>query len=359
MVKKALIYNPYFNTLGGGEYYCGLIANFFLRRGYQVEIAWREKNLGDQLKRRFKLDLTKDVFINKKAFKVLSSRSNLWQKYLLEKNFSLIFYVSDGSIPFLFGRNNWLLFQAPFHGVGGKSWLNQLKMKNITQVICYSKFVKKIIDQEYKISSQVVYPALNPFFLPLKPINKENIILSVGRFDENLNSKKQDILIKVFKDLVDQGLKNWQLVLIGGLLDQQNYYFGQLLKQASGYPIKILTNINFKSVVNYYQKAKIYWHAAGFGENLALYPERAEHFGISVLEASICRAIPLVFPAGGIPEIINDANFYWIDEKELTKKTKLLVKKEINQSWQKKASSLQEKFSQDHFERRLIELLDK
>ena len=44
------------------------------------------------------------------------------------------------------GRPVKILFQAPFHDVGGKGVANQLKLKNIDKVICYSKFVKNIIN---------------------------------------------------------------------------------------------------------------------------------------------------------------------------------------------------------------------
>jgi glycosyltransferase involved in cell wall biosynthesis len=328
MRKKALIFNPYLDILGGGEFYSLLIAEFFLKKKFQVEIAWPEKEILKKIKERFGLDFKKKVKINHQAFYILKKRGNFIEKYLLTKSYQLIFFISDGSIPLLFGEKNWLLFQAPFTQIQGKSILNQWKLKRINQVICYSSFVKKFIDREFKVNSQVVYPSLAKKFFNLKPIKKENIILSVGRFDEKLNAKKQDILIKVFKQMIDQGLKSWRLILLGGLMTE-NEYFKKLKQAAEGYPIKIMANVDFKTIISYYQKAKIYWHAAGYGEDLRKDPRKAEHFGLVIAEAMICRTVPLVFKAGGPIEIIgsNMDNLGWLSQEELIKKTGLLIKK--------------------------------
>ncbi len=114
-----------------------------------------------------------------------------------------LFYFSDGSIPFLFGKKNILHFQVPFNNVRGKSLLNSLKFKKIEKVVCNSLFTKKVIDQEYGINSDVWYPPVG--VEEIEPTSeKENFILAVGRFEKSQTEKRQDVLIETFKKMINE-----------------------------------------------------------------------------------------------------------------------------------------------------------
>lgn len=358
-MKKALVFDPYLDTLGGGEFYSLSAGEFLIKKNFSVEIAWSKEDILKKINQRFGFNFKNRVKINPKAFFILNQKGNLLKKYLFTKKYQLIFFFSDGSIPFLFAKKNWLLFQAPFINVGSSCFLNKLKLKKIDEVICYSFFVKKFIDKEFKVDSKVVYPPISQVFFSLKPAREENIILSVGRFDQILNAKKQDVLVGVFKRMIDNGLKDWQLVCLGGLM-KENKYFNKLKQEARGYPIKIIANANFQTLLNFYQKAKIYWHAAGFGENLKLHPQKAEHFGISIVEAMAAGAVPLVFNGGGIPEIIGEEKkLLWVQPEGLIEKTKLLIKDsnfrlKLGQRVKKRALF----FSKESFFANLSKLLD-
>jgi glycosyltransferase involved in cell wall biosynthesis len=52
------------------------------------------------------------------------------------------------------------------------------------------------------------------------------------------------------------------------------------------------------------ESSSIYWHGAGFEVDPELYPERCEHFGISLVEAMGSRVIPVVVGNGGPDEIV-------------------------------------------------------
>ena len=77
-----------------------------------------------------------------------------------------------------------------------------------------------------------------------------------------------------------------------------------LRKKTAGSKIEILTDSEFETLQTYYSKAKIYWHAAGFGEDLEKHPDRAEHFGMSTVEAMSAGCVPVVFAGGGQLEIV-------------------------------------------------------
>ena len=320
---KALIFSPYLNTFGGGERYILSVAEFLLEKNYKVDLAWRSSDIKKLALNKLNIDIERTI-INPKAFKALKNQHNLLKKYKITYKYDLIFFVSDGSIPLLFGKKNILHFQVPFTNIGGKKLFNQLKLKFIHKIICNSFFTKKIIDKEFGVISEVLYP---PFPDIIKPGKKENIILSVGRFDPLLHPKKQDVILEVFKQLVEsKKIKKWHLILAGGVLHKEGEIFVNKLKnQAKGYPIEIKTNVSFKELKKMYAQAKIYWHAAGFGENLVRHPERAEHFGISVVEAMASGCLPIVFNGGGLPEIITNSKngflFNGLDElKKITVK---------------------------------------
>ena len=40
-MKRVLIYNPYWDTMGGGERYSAQTAAVFLSRNWQVDIVWQ------------------------------------------------------------------------------------------------------------------------------------------------------------------------------------------------------------------------------------------------------------------------------------------------------------------------------
>ena len=170
-----------------------------------MDIFWDKPQIRDKLTKRFGLKIQRVKFI--------PAQKKLLKKFKITRNYELFFWLSDGSIPFLFSKNNLLHFQVPFHNVNGRSLSNQLKLKKINHIVCNSRFTKKFIDKEYGVSSKVIYPPVD--VENFKPGKKRNIILSVGRFSQLMQAKRQDVLIDSFKKLCDQGLGGWQLVLAG------------------------------------------------------------------------------------------------------------------------------------------------
>lgn len=361
---KVGIFDPYLDILGGGERYTLTIASHLSERGYRVDIFWNDEKVKKDIKERLGINLRKIKFVED----IFSSRRNLTQKWQITRKYDIIFYLSDGSIPFLFGKRNFIYFLVPFTNVNGRSFLNKIKLKRIHQTISISEFTKKYIDQEYGVKSRVIYPPLA--IEDFKPGKKENLIISVGRFIKSmdyqeglirpLHSKKQDFLIEVFKQMCDQGLENWRLVLIGGALKEDKSYVSTLKKAASGYPIEVRTNIKFTELKKYYGRAKIYWHATGFGENEQKHPERMEHFGITTVEAMSAKAVPVVINKGGQPEIVKHKvnGLLWETRSDLVKATLQLIESE--NLWKKLSSQAikdSQKFSKKVFCQRIDGLI--
>jgi len=182
-------------------------------------------------------------------------------------------------------------------------------------VIVNSQFTKSVIDKEFYINSHVVYPPVQL----VKAGKKEKLILSVGRFEPTINIKRQDILIQAFRKLSPE-LPGWRLALIGGSHNDQ--WLSKLQKLAGNLPIDFYPNIKHSNLTQLYSKAKIYWHAAGYGVDQDKTPELVEHFGITTAEAITAGCIPLVVPKGGQVEILPSSNYHWNTISQLITLTK-------------------------------------
>jgi glycosyltransferase involved in cell wall biosynthesis len=349
---KIGIYSPYIDTLGGGERYLLSFAEYCLQRDFQVELFWKNEKDVETVSRRLDLHLSK-LQVNREMYELLvgdASYVKKVEKWMTQLKYDLIFWLSDGSIPLLHAKQNWLHFQIPFQ-IKGNKIATQYKLSKINRIICNSSFTKKFIDKSFSVKSEVVYPPVDVHEFMLSPKKKENIILSVGRFDQIMNAKRQDILIEVFKKMCDDGLGNWKLVLVGGLQHNKGEFL-KLEKMAFGYPVEFKVNAQWNELVDLYKKATIYWHGAGFGIDDQNQPEKVEHFGISIVEAMAAGCIPIVYDAGGVGEIIkNKSNGYlWQEKNQLAQMTLNMINtlvKEIDEV--KKAQKTALKFSKEAF----------
>ncbi len=342
---RAAIYNPYLDTLGGGERYTMAVANVLSKMGYIVDVGWTGADVKRKLEQRFGLKLKEINFIDN------INRGD---------GYDVCFWVSDGSIPLLRARVNLLHFQFPFTNVKGKTLLNRMKLQRIKTVVCNSKFTKSFIDKEYGVGSEVVYPPvdINNF----KPKRKKNIILSVGRFSQLTQAKRQDVLVRAFKKIFDSGYKDWELILAGGVEVGVDDYVEDLEKSAKGYPIRIIKSPSFKEVVNLYGISKIFWSAAGFGVNEKLNPKKVEHFGITVVEAMSAGCIPVVYKAGGHKEIVQDgkSGYLWDNTTSLLRLTKkVIINKDIAKMILSNANERSNLYTNDIFEEQIKKVITK
>lgn len=349
-LMKIGIYDPYLNTLGGGENYMLTIASC-LAKQHAVSVIWHNKNILQDAQQRFNIDLssvsaTPNIFVKKMS---------PLEKFAKTKEYDVMFFLSDGSVPLLFAKKNFLIMQHPLPWVSNNI-LTKLKLSKVKKIIVYSEFVKSYIDRTFNTNSVVLPPAVEQ--IAYDPRKKENTILSVGRFTEGMNAKKQAEMIEAFKHMYDNGFTGWELVLLGSSLKENAEFILSLKKSAAGYPIKIHADVSREFLVAYYQKAKIYWHAAGVGENLDEHPERSEHFGITTVEAMSAGAVPVVIDAGGQTEIVAKSGILWKTLDELQEKTKKLAHdKSRLQELSQKARERAEDFSIEKFQQRLVALL--
>jgi len=161
------------------------------------------------------------------------------------------------------------------------------------------------------------------------PRNKENIILSVGRFDAGGN-KQQIEIVQAFEELVrshPQEFQGWKLVLAGGS-PPSNPYLEKIrahLQETKTPGIELQINIPALALRSVYEKAKIFWHFCGLGQTD---PAKIEHFGMTVAEAIQNGCVPVVFRGGGQTEIVEPgvSGFLFSSERELAEITLRLLR---------------------------------
>jgi len=345
---KIGFYSPYFDSLGGGERYVLTLAGHWSKI-HDVSIFWNDSTIIKKAQERFQLDLS-NVYSVPNIFQ----NEPLIIKLFSSSQYDLIFFLSDGSIPMSCASHNILHFQVPFSKVSFPFW----KKIKIQKIICNSTFTKNAIDPSVGSHADIIYPPVDVEKFHIG--KKEKTILSVGRFSSFFQAKKQEVLIDIFLDGVKRGiLKNWKLIMVGGLLPSDQQYFDMLKLKAKNFPITFLPNSLFQELQKEYSKASLYWHGAGFGETD---PQLMEHFGIATVEAMASGCIPIVYNAGGQPEIIDQGKngFLWNTKEECLDLTNTVIhssklQKELQRQTRVKAME----FSTTRFCQQFDELLGK
>jgi len=341
------IYDPYLDDLGGGEKYMMTIAEV-LSMNHEVDVFWDNKEDLDGLLRRFSIDLSRVKIVPN----IFSLKYSTFQRVIATKKYDRIIFLSDGSIPLVYPK---LLvhIQQPLDRMEAKSIIGSLKIKRVNVFFCNSNYTKSFIDDKFHLKTKILFPPVK-----IKETNekKENIILHVGRFRiknvKNDDYKKQHVMVKQFKKMVDDGFKNWKFVLAVSVNEKDNKEFEEMKAFVKNYPIEFLVNRSNDDLWQIYGKAKIYWHASGYGEDLEKNPQFAEHFGISTVEAMGAGVVPVVINAGGQREIVTEGKdgLLWDTLDELEEKTLRLANDEkLRVLLSKEAKETAKRFSKEKF----------
>jgi glycosyltransferase involved in cell wall biosynthesis len=205
-------------------------------------------------------------------------------------------------------------------------WAWRRRMRGYRQVLANSQFTAEWILRRWGRSAEVLYP---PVDLSLTAADKENLILSVGRFTGDLRSKAQLEQVRAFRNFLPRVKEPWTLRIIGtcreSVKDQD--YLTAVQDEARGLPVEFLMNPDRESILRSLARAKLFWHTTGLSVDELKRPELAEHFGIATVEAMRAGCVPIVIESGGQREIIeNGVNGFLVkDLSELIQKTAALA----------------------------------
>ena len=344
---KIGISDIYLDAMGGGEKYMLSLASCLSERS-DVDFFWDDKEIFEKAKKRFAIPLDKITIVPN----IFSPTTSTLTRIQETKKYDVIVHLSDGSIPLSFAKRTYLHIQHPINWINKLSVANRIKLSFVHSIICNSEYTKQSVEKVFYKPCVVLYP---PSQIIGEGEKKEDIILTVGRYNklkEGDDFKKLGKMIEFFKEYVDKTGSRYHFVLVVSFKKGDEEEIQKLKESIGKYTIQIKSDLSNEELVMLYKRAKIYWHAAGYQEDLSLHPERAEHFGISVVEAMSAGAIPVVINAGGIPEIIThgDSGFLWTTKEELfTYTQQLSEEKEIEERVRKNGFKRSLDFSEDAF----------
>lgn len=361
-VKKIRVgvYDPFLDTLGGGEKHILSILEVFAEQGYEINIFW-DKNLTKEIKERFSLQ---SIDRSKWLPNIFKNNSSPLKTLQTLRAYDYFFYVTDGSYFFSSAKKNFIYAMVPDKKLYSLNLINRLKLINY-QFITHSLFTQKWL-KKFGIKSKVILPYLDNQLIN-QNVNfskKEKIILSVGRFFSHLHSKRQDLIIKAFKKLKVKSKKfsDYKLVLAGGLKKEDQLYFNKL-KQIANNDLSIIfkPNVKLDELYKLYKLSNYFWHFTGFGVDENKNPELVEHLGIAPLEAMASGCLTFCYSAGGLKELIKDGEngFLFSEINELINKIIMIdsdesLKKEIRNHV---INFVKKQFSYEVFKKNVLKLL--
>ncbi|HYP26924.1 MAG TPA: glycosyltransferase [Blastocatellia bacterium] len=261
---------------------------------------------------------------------------------------------AQGEAPDGVGLLSWDRIKGPYH-----EWEWRKRMGTYQVRATNSRFSREWTRRRWGIDCQIVYPPVDTRF---QPGAKTNSILSVGRFTATGHSKKQLEMMAVFNELRDDARSDWGYFCVGGVSDADAdlQYFRSVSRRASECGAAALANVERGRLKQLYEEAKIFWHAAGYGESDER-PELSEHFGIATVEAMAAGCVPVAINKGGQPEIVRhgESGFVWSRLEELKEYSQLLMSDEpLRERMAKAARSRAGLFSREQFVRRFLSLLE-
>jgi glycosyltransferase involved in cell wall biosynthesis len=199
------------------------------------------------------------------------------------------------------------------------------RMGSYQRAIAISEFVRRWALRRWRIACDVVYP---PVDIDFGEAPKENLIVSVGRFNLRAH-KKQLELMAAFAEMKRDGFDSWSYTSIGGLntTADNHDYFDAIRRSGAGCSGTAEANLTRAAVKERLQRARIFWHGMGLNEDTLTHPGRAEHFGIATVEAMAAGCVPVVIDKGGQSEIVEHGvtGFKWSTVEELKRYTRLLT----------------------------------
>jgi glycosyltransferase involved in cell wall biosynthesis len=314
MMKKVCVYTPYDLVPGGGERYLLTAAEYFLNQKYRVFLAL------DEIYSRLRLkQMERDLGLSLEGLNITAYNT---YKNGTKADFDIFMAMGNSIVPPVLPLGSYNIYICQFPFPQEESWIeeNAANLGKYDKVIVYSNFVLnnyKKLSKKYglpDIPIEVVYPPCGDANVNANAnsANRKDkiIILTVGRFFTEGHCKRQDFLIESFIEMTDKySLEDVELHIAGSIHPTKDGrdFFASLQKMAGGRKnIFLYGNIEAPALQELYERADIYWHAAGINVNPAEHPEMLEHFGITIVEAMSSGCIPVAINKGGPAEIVRD-----------------------------------------------------
>ena len=334
---KIGLYDPFLDTLGGGEkYFLTIVEEATRIPGAKVTVFSPRKPDVTSWKRL-------NVHIDANAFAWVLAGDDVVTEQ--SRDLDLLVTMSD-DVPVLnHARRAVAMVQFPFcprdspiyraralvaSALGRARAPSALASYDL--FLCNSEFTRSYIARRLGIDAMILAPPVDP--PRTRTLPKKNMILAIGRFHQarQHHDKHQEVLIRAFTELHASfdGSPDWELHLVGAADDTPSTrrWLEQLFSLAQDADVHFHLNADAAELAELLATSSLFWHATGYREQTRRHPERLEHFGIATAEAMLCGAVPLVVPVGGQPEIVTDGinGRHWTTVPELVARTQELIR---------------------------------
>lgn len=323
-------------TLGGGQLVAAQIAATLSKR-YEVDlISDRRETTVKAIEAAFDLDLhrIKERIVegvSDGGFEIPGQKGFLRQlkrSRSLVRPYDLFIYCGHGTPPVCRGRPGLVYCHFPrspaplFALRESGRWQSRnrldrcirgaayeliwrLRMREYRRVLANSRFTAQWVKKLWGIPAEVLYP---PVALSVPETVKEDLVISVGRFDPSFRRNKQQAAqVEAFREFAARTGGDWKMCMAGASnTPRAHSYLAVVKRAAEGAPIEFLVNSNRESLGRVLASAKIFWHTQGLSSDDSKYPWEAEHFGIATVEAMRAGCVPVVIASGGQREIVED-----------------------------------------------------
>lgn len=146
-------------------------------------------------------------------------------------------------------------------------------------LVCNSTWTQEGLKRRFGLTAKMVFPPVA--VQSRENVAKEEMVVGLGRISSD---KNWEDLIKIAR--LVQKRKKVRFVILGAASETDEYYLK--IKALSKSDVDVLTNISENRKWEILSKAKVLLHT-----------KRAEHFGISIVEAMSVGCIPVINSDGG------------------------------------------------------------
>lgn len=253
-------------------------------------------------------------------------------------------------------------FPVPCYQSKWLGWLDKRYIDSYDLLVSNSGFTRYHLKQMYGKDSMILNP---PLIFPLLDRNqladKENIILAVGRL---IPDKKIMEMIAAYRRVAQESEIPYDFVIIGNRNHSEDTFYNRIVEAANepnapGH-VEVHSDVAYEQLLEWYKKAKIFWHAKGYGVTDE-HPRDMEHFGMVTVEAMSQGCIPVVIGKAGQLEIMTGAlaKLTWQTPDELVAITMELIRDENRiRALQNVVISEAEKYGYENFSFKARQIID-
>ena len=317
-MKKALVYNKYLHTAGGGERatldWCLALSEL----GYEITLTTSStfkqsvKSLCDV----FGISGGEDW-----SLKILDTEEEI-TRFCRSTGFDLFInstFCSSMANPAPCGLYS-LMFPQPI------SEATRRNLLSYQHILVNSEFTELYTKYWWgnDLPVRTLPPPISSSHMNAEGIafsSKEKIILNVGRFNVEGHSKRQLDAIRAFQELLrDREISaDWHFYAVGNLNPgEENKRYLTECSEAAGPNVHIETDVPFPRLQALYRKASALWQFTGVHLQSGQVPQHCEHLGLVAMDSMCYGAVPMVYQRSGVGYMIDHGRtgftFATIDE---------------------------------------------